>query len=276
MSAIDWDSPESAARYDEDSDHQYGKCRTLIEMMGITTADSVLDIGCGTGRQATNVAGIIGPSGRLTGIDPSSYRIELAREKFRGIPSGNIRFLVGQAEDLHTIPDSSVDHAYLCSSFHWVDDKKQALREIYRVVRPGGTVGMTTPDKNSPNMMWTLVDPVLAKYHITRSEGRRSSIRRVTEQELRVLLTEAGFTIITIEPRTIPRVYGSPEEFLRHVEARAEPDSLLKEVPDDIRARIRREITEEFRRRQLASSGFASVTLFAVAGKPAGIKIQQG
>ncbi|MCO5381146.1 MAG: class I SAM-dependent methyltransferase [Methanosarcina barkeri] len=45
----------------------------------------MLDVGCGTGRQALNVAEIIGPAGQLTGIDPSSYRIELARKSLTEI-----------------------------------------------------------------------------------------------------------------------------------------------------------------------------------------------
>jgi ubiquinone/menaquinone biosynthesis C-methylase UbiE len=118
MSQIDWDSMESAARYDRNCDHQYRKGQILIEMMDIKKGESVLDAGCGTGWQAVNVSGIIGPSGRLMGIDPSSYRIELARRKFSENSTGNIRFLVGQAEDLHAIPDNSIDHAYFCSSFH--------------------------------------------------------------------------------------------------------------------------------------------------------------
>jgi ubiquinone/menaquinone biosynthesis C-methylase UbiE len=118
MSEIDWDTPEIAVRYDKNSDHQFLKGRALIEMMKITKGDAVLDIGCGTGRQAISVAGIIGTSGRLTGIDPSSHRIRLAREKFTGDQTGNVRFLVGLAENLRSVPDRSIDHAYFCSSFH--------------------------------------------------------------------------------------------------------------------------------------------------------------
>ncbi|AKB51644.1 biotin biosynthesis protein BioC [Methanosarcina barkeri str. Wiesmoor] len=62
----------------------------------------------------------------------------------------------------------SAPHSTGCSSFHWVDDKKIALNEIYRVLRPGGTVGMTTLDRNSPNTMKALVDPILAKYGIEK------------------------------------------------------------------------------------------------------------
>jgi ubiquinone/menaquinone biosynthesis C-methylase UbiE len=169
MSEIDWDTPESADSYDQNCDHQFLKGQTLVEIMKIKNGDSVLDIGCGTGRQAVNVSGIIGPSGKLTCIDPSSHRIELARKKFDEGSISNVRFLVGQAEDLSAIPDNSINHAYFCSSFHWIDDKKTALRETFRVLQPGGMTGMTTLDRDSPGMMRTLVDPILAKYNITMS-----------------------------------------------------------------------------------------------------------
>ena len=63
MSEIDWDTPEIAVRYDKNCDHQFLKGRALVEMMGIATGDTVLDVGCGTGRQAVYVSWIIGPSG---------------------------------------------------------------------------------------------------------------------------------------------------------------------------------------------------------------------
>ncbi|WP_440948452.1 class I SAM-dependent methyltransferase [Methanosarcina sp. T3] len=269
MSEIDWDSPESAERYDQNCDHQFQKGQVLVEMMGIKKGDSVLDVGCGTGRQALNVAGIIGPAGQLTGIDPSSYRIELARKKFDGDPSGNVHFLVGQAEALRDIPDNSINHAYFCSSFHWVDDKKTALYEIYRVLRPGGMAGMTTLDRNSPNAMGALVDPILAKYGIARRHEWHRGMKKVTSPELRDLLSGAGFTSISIEPRAVPRKYGSPEEFLRHLEEKDSPGGVLKDIPDEIRNKIRQEIAEEFRKVQGPDgAGFGNVTLFAIATKP--------
>lgn len=269
MSEIDWDSPEGAEKYDRNCDHQFQKGKTLIEMMKIKKGDSVLDVGCGTGRQAVNVLEIIGPTGRLTGIDPSSYRIELARKKFGGDSISSVSFLVGQAEDLRGVPDNSINHAYFCSSFHWVDDKKTALSEIYRVLRPGGRVGMTTLDRDSSNTMRTFADPVLAKYHIERNQEWHRSMKKVTASELHNLLSGAGFTSISIEPRAVTRKYGSPEEFLKHLEERDSPEGLLKNVPDEIREKIRQEITEELRKAQAPDvTSFGNVTLFAIATKP--------
>lgn len=268
MSEIDWDSQEGAERYDRNCDHQFQKGKLLIEMMGIKKGDSVLDVGCGTGQQAVNVLGIIGPAGQLTGIDPSSYRIELARKKFSRDSTTNIRFFVGQAENLSFVPDNSIDHVYFCSSFHWVDDKKTALCEIYRVLRPGGRVGMTTLDRDSSSTRKTLADPVLAKYHIERDQGLHKGMKKVTATELLDLLSDAGFGSILIEPRAIPWKYGSPEEFLKHLEERDNSKGLLKDIPSEIREKIRQEITEELRKAQVSEiTDFSNVTLFATATK---------
>src|SRR5271157_2292287 len=100
MSEIYWDNPEFAVYYDQNCDHQYRKGRVLVEMMGITQGDVVLDVGCGTGQQAVTTSTIIGPSGSLTCIDPSTHCIELARKKFTGVSNHNVRFLVGKGENL--------------------------------------------------------------------------------------------------------------------------------------------------------------------------------
>ncbi len=176
---------------------------------------------------------------------------------------------MGQAEDLSSIPDNSINHAYFCSSFHWVDDKKTALRETYRVLQPGGSVGMTTLDRDSPDMMRTLVDPILTKYNITRSYELHRGINKVNALELHNLLSEAGFTFISIEPRTIPRQYRSPEEFLRHLEERNSSGSLLKDIPKETKGKIKQEIYEELAKIQNQDFvEFGIVTLFAIATKP--------
>ena len=269
MSEINWETPESAARYDQNCDHQFQKGQELIKMMEIKEGDFVLDIGCGTGRQAVNVSNIIGSSGQLTGIDPSSHRIELARKKFDDDFPLNVRFIVGQAENLSAIANNSINNAYFCSSFHWIDDKKVALSEVYRVLKQGGKVGMTTLDSDDPSMMRTIMNPIFAKYNITISYDPFQKFKRVNALELYNLLSEAGFTSILIEPRNIPRRYRSPTEILKSLEERDSSEGHLKGIPIEIWEKIKQEITEELEKAQVPTQiGYGSVTLFAIATKP--------
>ena len=124
----------------------------------------MLDVGCGTGRQALHVSDIIGPAGKLFGLDPSSYRIQIAVGKAKDHAPQNMSFTVGQAEDLSGFSDGEFDHVYFCSSFHWVDDKKTALKEVYRVLKHGGSIGMTTLDRNNSSTMADIRNTLADKY----------------------------------------------------------------------------------------------------------------
>lgn len=140
---------------------------------------------------------------------------------------------------------------------------------VCKVPRYRGKVGMTTLDRDSPNMMRTLIDPILAKYNITLRHELHRGIKRVNAPELHDLLLNAGFSCISIEPRTIPRQYRSPEEFLRRLEERDSPEGQLKDLPDEIREKIKQEITEELNKTRIpAFIEFGIVTLFAIAIKP--------
>jgi ubiquinone/menaquinone biosynthesis C-methylase UbiE len=93
--------------------------------------ESILDVGCGTGRLLRK-AGERWPSSRLIGIDPAGGMIEEAR-----LLMPNATFYVSMAESL-PLPDASVDLAFSTASFHHWRDKVQGVREVRRVLRPGG------------------------------------------------------------------------------------------------------------------------------------------
>jgi len=270
MSKIDWDTPDVAERYDKNSDHQFKKGVALIEMMNLKPGDRVLDLGCGTGRQAMNVAGIIGQSGILEGIDPSSSRIKLACDKLQCASYNNVHFHVGLAEDLGRFSDNSFDHAYFCSSFHWVDDKPAALREVLRVLKPGGSVGMTTLDRESNFGMRDITKKVFARHNYPVPDGLwgDGGMKRVNKDELEALLKDAGFRDIHIEPRSTNRRHRSPDEVLDFQSSNM-TGSLLKDIPEPLKLVLRQDIMQELEKRRTAGGiELPSYTLFAVAVKP--------
>jgi ubiquinone/menaquinone biosynthesis C-methylase UbiE len=95
-----------------------------------------LDVGSGTGRFTPALADAFGP---VTGVEPSARMREVAETQ--AVPThgrrSDLRYLAGAAEDL-PVPDASVDYALMFLSWHHVGDKARAVRELARVIRPGG------------------------------------------------------------------------------------------------------------------------------------------
>ncbi len=92
---------------------------------------SVLDVGCGTGKLLRR-ANTYWPEAQLIGVDPASGMIEMAKRL-----TPNATFFTGMAEAL-PLQDASVDLALSTSSFHHWQDQAVGIREITRVLRPGG------------------------------------------------------------------------------------------------------------------------------------------
>src|SRR5579883_1550856 len=93
--------------------------------------ESILDVGCGTGRFLRQAAQRW-PGASLIGVDPAEGMIEMARRLTPGAT-----FYVSMAEEL-PLPGASVDVAVTTLSFHHWSDQAAGVREVARVLRPGG------------------------------------------------------------------------------------------------------------------------------------------
>src|SRR5215831_12166469 len=141
------DTQELAHHYEQVSAaHQFKAGQMLIEKLAVAPGEHVLDVGCGTGLLAEYVAGLVDPTGSVVGIDPLPLRVALARQKEKS----NLSFRVGTADDLHDFDKASFDVVYLNAVLHWLPDKLGPLREIYRVLKKGGRLGISTGPKDHP------------------------------------------------------------------------------------------------------------------------------
>lgn len=133
---------------------------------------SVLDVGCGTGKLLRQAA-TYWPQAHLIGIDPANGMIETAKHL-----TPNAIFSPGTAEALPLL-DASVDLALSTSSFHHCQNQAAGLREIARVLRPGGYFLLV--DVSFPG--WLVRVARLKRFH--------------SPARLRTLFIQAGFHIQT-------------------------------------------------------------------------------
>jgi SAM-dependent methyltransferase len=103
----------------------------------ISQGEAVLDIGCGSGLDAFVAAKITGPQGRVIGLDLSPEMINKAKENLAFLGLSNVSFEVGEAEAL-AYEDRTFDVVISNGAFNLTLSKEEALKEAFRVLRPGG------------------------------------------------------------------------------------------------------------------------------------------
>jgi len=107
----------------------------------IRKGESVLDIGCGGGVDALVAGTLTGPSGRVLGIDMSSEMVTRARRNLSMTRLTNVSFQEASGESL-PFPDQDFDVVISSGVFNLIPDKRKALREVFRVMKPGGRLLM--------------------------------------------------------------------------------------------------------------------------------------
>jgi ubiquinone/menaquinone biosynthesis C-methylase UbiE len=108
-----------------------------------------LDVGSGTGRFTPSLATAFGP---VIGIEPSVRMREVAQAESQ---HPDVRYLAGSAEHI-PVPSGSADYAVMLQSWHHVQDKPRAARELARVVRPGGRLVMRSGFSDHMPRIWWL------------------------------------------------------------------------------------------------------------------------
>ncbi len=126
--------------------------RLLAERLNLGSARDVLDVGCGKGH-FTRVVERMAPHARITGLDPEPQWIEASQA---ALP--HLTFVRGDVEAL-PFPDASFDVVTCQTVLMHLPDVPAALREIWRVLRPGGRVLTMEPNNLATNLARLVSDP---------------------------------------------------------------------------------------------------------------------
>src|SRR5262249_52061897 len=153
--------------------------RRFLKWLPVRARDRVLEVGCGTGVVARDLARLVGRAGVVSAVDPSATLLARARALSRGTPGGR---LGSRRADGHPLPfaDRRFDAALAITVILHVEDPVRVAKEMMRVVRPGGRVGIQDQDFGlvgaaHPDRELTtrILDGVAARIYAEPHSGRR-------------------------------------------------------------------------------------------------------
>jgi arsenite methyltransferase len=166
-------------------------CGNPVAVAELNPGEIVLDLGSGAGLDVLLSARRVGPTGRAIGLDMTPEMLELARRNAEAAGVHNAQFLAGTIEDI-PLPDASVDVVISNCVIALSADKPRVLSEIYRVLRPGGRLGIsdviadpdTAPEQHAVAATECLGDALTATAYLAllHDTGLREATVSVTHQ----------------------------------------------------------------------------------------------
>ncbi|WP_119065163.1 class I SAM-dependent methyltransferase [Aggregatilinea lenta] len=159
----------------------------VAEAAHLQPGQRVLDVACGTGVLAREAADRVGPGGSVVGLDVNEGMLAVAEAK-----APQIEWWHGQAEAL-PFDDASFDAVVSQFGLMFFEDRVQAIREMLRVLKPGGTLAIAVWDTldNTPGYA-TMVNLLAQLFGDRIADGLRSPYILGDLAALRSLLAEAG------------------------------------------------------------------------------------
>lgn len=235
----------------------------LVAHLDPKPGDTVLELAAGAGDTGFEVARRVAPDGRLISTDISTTMSEGARARAAAQGVTGVEFRVMDAQRIE-LDDSSVDAVVHRFGPMLLPDPAASMREVHRVLRPGGRYAAATWGPAQDNM-WVLIGGMSAMQHGVQLEGDimgPGGIFSLTEPAaLESLAIGAGFTEVTAEPLDLTMEFTGFDELWRVPSETSGPLALALGRAD---APTLEAVKESFRE---AAARFASGDGYAIPAK---------
>jgi ubiquinone/menaquinone biosynthesis C-methylase UbiE len=238
--------------------------RQTVERLAPRPGQRVLDVCCGSGASAIPAAQLVGPGGSVLGLDLAERLLALARAKAGTLGLKNIEFRTGDMLDLQ-LPSDSFDAVVCVFGIFFVPDIGAAVRELWRTVRPGGRLAITTwgPRFLEPanTAFWESVREVRPDLH----KGFNPWDRICDPVSLRNVLRDGGVDDSEIIAEAGTHAIASPEAWWAAVLGTGYRGTVEQLSPQD-RDRVHAANLDYIRRSGITSA--ETNVVYAVATKP--------
>ncbi len=188
----------------------------------------LLDCGCGPGSITIDLAAAVDP-GEVIGIDADETPLVLARALAQEMGRSNVRFI---KESIYSLPfpDNTFDVVYSCQVFPHLHDPTAALREIYRVLKPGGIVAITS-GANQDTFFWPNDSRLVRMMEIYREQVAKNGGQPYVGYEQHALAAAVGFQEIELSG-WVNFIHGSDDAATRWIAALEELRKTSRELEE--------------------------------------------
>ena len=203
----------------------------IAELCRVEKGMSVLDVGCGIGVSAFSMLEMVGQAGKITGLDISSGGISQAISRSSQLQIPNISFVISNAENLQFSNDV---FDCITSSFAIIQipDRLKALKEMIRVLKPGGSIGFTIPGLYHFQEFYNIVTNILEEDWLHQRKERLKTdpdtYQTLLKQLGEIELLSTDVKIMTYNIRTI-------EEYETILKTRGPMNTVLSKIPNNRR-----------------------------------------
>ncbi len=180
---------------------------TLLEYLRIEAGESVLDCGCGEGFYTMLIAGLYDV--RVTAFDRDAALLGQAATWLENNDS-QVEFIDGDIADGLPFKDHAFDKIVFSEVLEHLDNDRAAIKELYRVLKPGGCVGLTVPNSNYP-FLWDPLNWTRERLGLGHFNPKNTILggvwsydhkRLYSPEAIKKLAEEGGFRVSKIDALT--------------------------------------------------------------------------
>jgi ubiquinone/menaquinone biosynthesis C-methylase UbiE len=219
----------------------------VVALADPQTGERVLDIACGTGLIARLAAERVGRTGNVTGLDLNPGMLSFAASITSPDPATSAPIMWREASATNMpLPDAAFDVVYCQLGLQFFPDRPAAMREMYRVLVPGGRLGLMVWQGIQYSPGFGALAAALARHVSTEAAGiMRAPFGLAEAEQLRALVAAEGFRDIAIQSVAGTVRFPSISRFVQDYVRGSPLSGHVAKVSDDARAALVSEVGDE-------------------------------